>query len=559
LPITVNASEAGGSITDIEVFLDTNLIGTSVTSPFTVIASNLAAGTHLVTVTATDALNTTVTNRVSFSVLNTPSISIVRPVTGSTLPLGTNITVSVLNTNAGGTNDAKVTNVELFANAELIGQQTNLPFNFVWRPLQAQTYTLTALALDEFGESITSAPVSVRIFTPDSVRPRLRITRSPANLSRHTKATVTLAGVASDNIGLDQVLLQVNSNSPITATGTSNWMANISLLPGINTVQVWAEDLAGNTNLPAVRFFTYVVKVPISMHTSGAGSITPNLDGHLLEIGNVFTVTAHPGAGQIFAGWSGVAETNRAALTFSMASNLVITANFIPNPFTGLTGLYTGLFADTNYGSPESSGSFRMQLGSSGAFSGNLVMGGRSFPFHSRFNPGGDATLALLRRGLRPVVLTMQLDLTRGTGELSGFVTNVAGKNVVASRLTAQRTVSGITGPAPYQAAVRRFLIEQQQANGLVPVGNATVRIGPTGLVRFTGRLGEGWRFVCASGVGQDGSVPFYVSLSGGAESMMGWVRLSPNSVSGGLDWLKEQAGVETNSWSSLWLVPDSP
>jgi hypothetical protein len=557
LPITISAGEAGGSITEIEVFLDTNLIGASVTSPFTVIASNLAAGTHLVTVTATDALNTTVTNRVSFLVLNTPSISIVRPVTGSTFPLGTNITVSVLNTNAGGTNDAKVTNVELFANAELIGQQTNLPFNFVWRPLQAQTYTLTASVLDEFGESITSAPVNLRIFTPDNVRPKLRITKSPANLTRLTKGMVSLAGVASDNVGLYQVLFQVNSNSPQPAIGTSNWTADVPLVPGINTVQVWAVDLAGNTNIPAVRFFTYVVKVPIKMQPSGTGTISPNLNGHELEIGKVFTVTAHPGTGQIFAGWSGAAETNRPALTFSMASNLDFTANFIPNPFAGFTGFYTGLFADTNYSSPDSSGSFKLQLGRSGAFSGKLVMGGRSLPFQSRFNPGGDATLALLRRGLTPVVLTMQLDLAGGTGELSGFVTNVVGNNVVASRLTAQRTVSGVTGAAPYGTGVRRFVIEEQQPKGLVPIGNGAAHIGLTGLVRFTGKLEDGRRVVCDSGIWQDGLVPFFASLGGGGEAVMGWVNLSPNSISGGLDWLKEQAG--TNSWSGLVLVPGSP
>jgi hypothetical protein len=155
----------------------------------------------------------------------------------------------------------------------------------------------------------------------------------------------------------------------------------------------------------------------------------------------------------------------------------------------------------------------------------------------------------------------MQLDLAGTTGELSGFVTNVVGTNVVASRLAAQRTVTAVAGPAPYHAGTRRFVIASPEANGPVPVGTGTARIGLTGLVRFTGTWENGRRFVFDSGIGQGGSAPFYVSLSGGAEAVLGWVNFpakSLNSISGGLDWLKTETGGATNSWSNLLLVPNS-
>ena len=73
---------------------------------------------------------------------------------------------------------------------------------------------------------------------------------------------------------------------------------------------------------------------PLTIQITGSGSTTPNLDGRNLVIGREYKITAKPQAGQVFSNWSGGVSSSEAALEFTMQSNLVLQANFVPNPFS---------------------------------------------------------------------------------------------------------------------------------------------------------------------------------------------------------------------------------
>src|SRR5439155_19132971 len=162
----------------------------------------------------------------------------------------------------------------------------------------------------------------------------------------------------------------------------------------------------------------------------GFGTVTPDLTGAELELGQIYSITARPGPGNIFAGWEGITQTNNPRLTFEMTAGLSLVAHFVANPFLSSAGSYSGIFYDTNVAVPESSGLFALQLAPSGAFTGKLSMNGARYSFRSRFDLNGSAFLPVLRKSLAPAVLALQLDLSGDSSQVTGFVTNAGRTNI---------------------------------------------------------------------------------------------------------------------------------
>jgi len=84
---------------------------------------------------------------------------------------------------------------------------------------------------------------------------------SPASESLFTTNLVTLTGTAKDprldDTGVNQVFLQVNTDPPVAVAGTTNWLGQLVLPPGTNTVRAFAQDIAGNVgpaDIIVVRF-----------------------------------------------------------------------------------------------------------------------------------------------------------------------------------------------------------------------------------------------------------------------------------------------------------------
>src|SRR5207248_2219877 len=148
------------------------------------------------------------------------------------------------------------------------------------------------------------------------------------------------------------------------------------------------------------------------------------LDGQMLEVGKTYQLTAQPGSGQVFAGWAPNIPTSGAVLRFRMTPGLNLVARFMPNPFSGLAGSYTGLFVNTNQFALDSSGLLSLQLGRQGAFSGKLTSANGAFAFHGRFDASGATVVPVVRPGISPMALGLHLNLSEPTNEIWGSVTN---------------------------------------------------------------------------------------------------------------------------------------
>lgn len=85
--------------------------------------------------------------------------------------------------------------------------------------------------------------------TPDKRSPLVSIT-SPGKEAVVTSGAVSISGTAKEPVlndsGISNVVIQVNSDPPTNATGTSSWSGYITLPPGTNIVRAFAVDYAGN-------------------------------------------------------------------------------------------------------------------------------------------------------------------------------------------------------------------------------------------------------------------------------------------------------------------------
>ncbi|MBW2299734.1 MAG: hypothetical protein JRF46_05520 [Deltaproteobacteria bacterium] len=113
------------------------------------------------------------------------------------------------------------------------------------------TYTVRLLLQTE---SATSPPgcspqQTITVTGGDSVPPTITII-SPTSSPSYTTSTpsITLAGTASDNVGVTQITWANDKGGSGTAAGTTAWTAaGINLQSGSNVITVTAHDAAGNT------------------------------------------------------------------------------------------------------------------------------------------------------------------------------------------------------------------------------------------------------------------------------------------------------------------------
>ncbi|HKS37326.1 MAG TPA: Ig-like domain-containing protein, partial [Verrucomicrobiae bacterium] len=88
-----------------------------------------------------------------------PSVTITNPANGAVLAAPANVTIQA----SASDTDGSVTNVQFFANSNLLGVDATPPFSIVASNLAAGSYALAAVAADNSGLTRTSAVVNVSV------------------------------------------------------------------------------------------------------------------------------------------------------------------------------------------------------------------------------------------------------------------------------------------------------------------------------------------------------------------------------------------------------------
>ncbi|MFZ6012439.1 MAG: glycosyl hydrolase family 18 protein [Bacteroidota bacterium] len=161
--VTVNAtaSDAGGSISKVEFLLDGTKVGEDLSSPYSFIINNIAAGAHSISARAIDNANNTATASVNITAgtNSAPTTSIQSPANGASFSTGSNITINASASDSDGT----ITKVEFFQGSTKLGEDTSSPYSYTWNNVAAGSYSLTVKATDNGGASTTSAAVNITV------------------------------------------------------------------------------------------------------------------------------------------------------------------------------------------------------------------------------------------------------------------------------------------------------------------------------------------------------------------------------------------------------------
>ena len=373
-------------------------------------------------------------------------------------------------------------------------------------------------------------------------------------------ASLTVQGTASGQYGVTNVQFQFNNGNWSSATTTNqwtNWSAVVTLQAGSNVFQAFSVDPVGNHSTTNSVTVFYVTKSPLTLLVNGFGQINHTFTGTNLIVGTNYTVTASPNANNLFSNWTGTINATNNPLTFLMASNMTLTANFVTNSFLRAAGTYNGLFYDvTNGVSLESAGLLGgLTVGKQGVYTGSLYVSGTNYAVSNKFDLAGDASNQISRvAGLGPISLTMHLDWNATPPQITGTVQGTNGgawsaaltNEMAGTNLSAEYTMlipPGTNAPADSPPGNGYAVITNQ-------LGNLTVK----------GALADGATFSQHVAESELLHMPFYATPYTNGGLLLGWLDLSSGAPAGSLTWIRPTAasGLYPNGYTNEVIVQSS-
>jgi uncharacterized protein (DUF2141 family) len=153
----------GHTISKVQFFSGSNLVGEDSSAPYNVTWSNVAAGTYAVkarlvydggTVMDTAAAAVTVQELL-------PVVALTSPTAGATYTPPGQFTITAAVT----PNGQSISKVQFFANGLLIGERSSAPYSINWSSVVSGTWALEAKAAYGDSKSVTSTPVTVIVGT----------------------------------------------------------------------------------------------------------------------------------------------------------------------------------------------------------------------------------------------------------------------------------------------------------------------------------------------------------------------------------------------------------
>ncbi len=560
--LTVNSAPVAPSITTQPVN-QTGTVGGSVT--LTVVAAGTGPLSYLwhhdgsaVTNATTSQLNLTslTTNDAgSYVVVITNSVgsvtSAVAIVTVNLAPMAPNITSQPESQTVGAGNNATFSvsadgtgplRYQWRKGGVAVSGATNATLNFA--PVITNNAGDYTVVVTNNAGAVTSLVATLAVTvppTPDSIRPTLTVLSPASALTTVTSNSFNLSGTAADLRGVTAVLITQNGGAETSATGTTTWTATAALQPGTNTFLIKATDAAGNFSLTSTRVVIYVVKLPLLLTVNGNGTVTGATNNQLLELGKSYALKAAPKPGNVFSNWLVNGEASTAAtLTFAMASNRAVIANFVTNPFIALKGGYTGLFYPEIPEPPhEQSGHFTLTVTDKGTFSGKLLLAGASHPVSGALDLSLAGSKAIMRKGTNEVVLRFQL--SAGSDQVTGSVSNAFW---IAELFGHRATFNAKLNPATNAAGKYTMVLPGGEDAATSPAGHSpmTLDLTTAGAVTLKGTLADGSAVAQKTTLAADGQTPVYVNLYKGKGSLLGWLTVmntDTNDTPGLLLWIK--------------------
>ena len=271
LVIAANAADSDGTVSRVDFYADGSLLGSSTVAPYSYTWSNIATGSHILTVIATDNLGAATTSAATtVTVIAPPVVSVTAPVSNAVLTAPATFTLSADAASAGS-----IAKVDFYNGTTLIGTATAAPYSFDWINVPAGSYAITAVATDGNGATSTSAPVSVIA----NAAPAVNLTSPTANSVLAAPASFTLTAGATDSDGTITKVDFYNGTILIGTATTAPYSFDWPNVPaGAYTITAIATDNAGaQTSSTAVAVTSNLAPtIILTGPTDGAQITSPN-------------------------------------------------------------------------------------------------------------------------------------------------------------------------------------------------------------------------------------------------------------------------------------------
>jgi RHS repeat-associated protein len=288
--ITINANAAdinSGTITKVDFYNGTTLLGSDTTSPYSFSWANVAAGSYSITAKATDnsgAVTTSSAIAVTVIAANTPpTVSISSPVTGASFVAPAAVTINAI----AADNNGAVTKVDFYNGTTLLGSDTTSPYSFAWANVAAGSYSITAKATDNVGAVTTSTAVAITVSAPNA-SPTVNISSPAASSVFTAPAAITINATAADSDGTVSKVDFYNGTTLLGSDATSPYsFAWTNVAAGSYSITAKATDNSG-----AVTTSSAIAVTVAAANTPPTVSITSPATGTSFNAPAVITINA---------------------------------------------------------------------------------------------------------------------------------------------------------------------------------------------------------------------------------------------------------------------------
>lgn len=388
-------------------------------------------------------------------------------------------------------------------------------------------------------ESVTLvAPPNAGKMSAPSHKPQVIIVSPPDNAPLN-KPVLDLRGMVKSARRVAQVLVSVGGADFVPAAGLESWSHQTPVERGLVLVRVKAINADGVESEIETRSYHYHSLSRMTVKVVGQGRVSPDLNGQELNVGQPYTITAEPAAGQEFVGWSGAVTGSRPKVSFMMNKDLWLQAEFRPLAPAIESGRFTGLVHPQNEIRADRSGSIDLQIDAAGNYTGALQFAGATHSLRGRFDAQWQAAETVQRVGAEALAVALRMDRATGGESITGYF-ELAGEPVVARAFRTLNAGGTITVIRP--GSYRMLMPAPEDRDGPGGIGFGEVSVAADGKVQFSFQLPDGTPVKQSTQLSRKGLWPLYVPLYGGRGALAGWISSTDKaefSLYGDLRWLK--------------------
>lgn len=252
--ISANAADTDGTIAKVDFYANGNPIGTRTQAPYTVNWTNAGPGTYSLNAIATDNDGAaSMSGSVAVRVNAPPTVAVTAPASNGVYRQNSAVRLSATATDT----DGSIARVDFRVNGTTVGTANAPPYVYDWSAPASGSYSVTMVATDNDGASVTSTPVAVRV----NALPQVSLTAPAANTVVNSPGSFTVAATAADSDGaVTKVEFYANGALIGGATQGPYTVSWSDVGPGSYTLTAVATDADGGvttSNAISVRVNRY--------------------------------------------------------------------------------------------------------------------------------------------------------------------------------------------------------------------------------------------------------------------------------------------------------------